>query len=97
MPVEEADLRVIMEQVPWVKEAPKIPGGYFTEREVSNAWNRIVFDDVDVRTAVDDAVMISNREITRKLEEFGYMEDGVMVRPYQVPTIEDVERWLRDE
>ena len=97
MPVEEADLRVIMEQVPWVKEAPKIPGGYFTEREVSNAWNRIVFDDVDVRTAVDDAVMVSNREITRKLEEFGYMENGVMIRPYQVPTMEDVERWLRDE
>lgn len=97
MPMEAADLNVIMEQVQWVKEAPKIPGGYFAEREVSNAWNRIVFDDIDVRTAVDDAVMISNREISRKLEEFGYMENGVMVRPYQVPTIEDVERWLRDE
>jgi ABC-type glycerol-3-phosphate transport system substrate-binding protein len=97
MPIEAADLEVILEQVQWVEEAPKIPGGYFTEREVSNAWNRIVFDDVDVRTAVDDAVMISNREIARKLEEFGYMEKGVMVKPYRVPSIEDVERWLRDE
>lgn len=97
MPIEGADLDVIMKQVEWVKEAPKIPGGYFTEREVSNAWNRIVFDDIDVRTAVDDAVMISNREIARKLEEFGYMDKGVMVKPYQVPTIEEVERWLRDE
>jgi len=97
MPIEAADLSVIMEQVKWVKEAPKIPGGYFTEREISNAWNKIVFDDMDVRTAVDDAVTISNREIARKLEEFGYMKDGVMVKPYQVPKIEDVERWLRDE
>ncbi|MDF2542338.1 MAG: transporter substrate-binding protein [Herbinix sp.] len=97
MPIEPADLEVIMEQVQWVKEAPKLPGGYFTEREVSNAWNKIVFDDVDVRTAVDDAVMISNREITRKLEEFGYMKNGEMVKPYLVPTIEDVERWLKDE
>lgn len=97
MPIEEADLSIIMEQVKWVKEAPKIPGGYFTEREISNAWNKIVFDDMDVRTAVDDAVTISNREIARKLEEFGYMKDGVMVKPYQVPRIEDVERWLRDE
>lgn len=97
MPIDAADLEVIMNQVQWVKEAPKIPGGYYAEREVSNAWNKIVFDDIDVRTAVDDAVMISNREITRKLEEFGYMEKGVMVKPYLVPTIEDVERWLRDE
>lgn len=97
MPIEPDNLEVIMEQVKWVKEAPKIPGSYFTEREVSNAWNKIVFDDVDVRTAVDDAVIISNREITRKLEEFGYLKNGVMIKPYQVPTIEDVERWLEDE
>jgi len=97
MPIDEDDLEVIMEQVKWIKEAPRIPGGYYTEREISNAWNKIVFDGFDVRTAVDDAVIISNRETTRKLEEFGYMKNGIMVKPYKVPTIEDVERWLQDE
>lgn len=93
MPLPQADIDVIKEQVQWIKEAPKIPGGYFTEREVSNAWNKIVFEGVDTRTAVEDAVMVANREIERKLEEFGYMKNGEMVRPYQVPTIEQIEGW----
>lgn len=97
MPLPVEDLAIMNEQVKWIKEAPKIPGGYFTEREVSNAWNRIVFDGVDVRTAIGDSTIISNREITRKLEEFGYMEDGIMVREYIIPTIEKVEGWVTDE
>ncbi len=97
MPIPQGDRDVILEQVKWVKEAPKIPGGYFTEREISNAWNKIVFDGVDVRTAVEDAVITTNREILRKLEEFGYVKDGKMIREYIVPTIEEVEGWLENE
>lgn len=97
MPIPQEDREIILEQLQWVKEAPKIPGGYFTEREVSNAWNKIVFDGVDVRAAVEDAAIVTNREILRKLEEFGYVKDGKMVREYIVPTIEEVEGWLENE
>jgi hypothetical protein len=64
------------------------------ERELSNAWNRIVFDGVNPRVAIDSSVLIVNREITRKMEEFGYLQDGVLVKEFKIPTIETVQRWM---
>jgi hypothetical protein len=66
------------------------------ERELSNAWNRIVFDGVNPRVAIDSAVITINREITRKMEEFGYLQNGVRVKQYAVPTIDTVKRWQED-
>jgi hypothetical protein len=34
-----------------------------------------------------------DREIKRKMEEFGYVKDGKMVKPYPIPTIEQVKSW----
>jgi hypothetical protein len=30
------------------------------------------------------------------MEEFGYLENGVVVKSFQVPTIETVEGWMED-
>jgi hypothetical protein len=64
------------------------------EREISNAWNRIVFDGVNPRVAIDNSMLIVNREIIRKMEEFGYLKDGAKVREFKIPTIETVKRWM---
>lgn len=82
--------QVILEQHAWAREPSKVPGGYMLERELSNIWNKIVFDGENTRTAVDDAVIRINREISRKLGEFGFTEF------YLVPTRENIEGWLRD-
>jgi len=29
-----------------------------------------------------------NREIRKKMEEFGYIQDGKVVRPYKIATVE---------
>ncbi|MBX3084360.1 MAG: extracellular solute-binding protein [Anaerolineae bacterium] len=87
---------VILEQWKWLQEPVRLPGSYMQERELSNVWNRIVFDGVNPRVAIDRSVIIINREITRKMEEFGYLKDGQRVRDYKIPTIETVTEWMKN-
>ncbi|MGH2542810.1 MAG: hypothetical protein ACRDIB_08435, partial [Ardenticatenaceae bacterium] len=74
----------------------KLPGSYMQERELSNVWNRIVFDGMNPRVAIDTAVVTINREITRKMEEFGYLENGVVVKEFRIPTIETIRGWMEE-
>jgi hypothetical protein len=46
--------------------------------------------------AIDNSVIIINREITRKMEEFGYLVNCVRVREFTIPTIETVESWMEN-
>lgn len=93
LPWPEEHKKTILAQWEYLKEVPKTPGSYMLEREISNIWNKIVFDGVNTREAIDDSVITINREITRKMEEFGYMKNGKIVRPYHIPTIEQVKEW----
>lgn len=92
IPQEHRD--VILEQWQWLQEPVRLPGSYMQERELYNIWSRIVFDGVNPRVAIDRSVTIINREITRKMEEFGYLRDGVQVREFRVPTIDLVLNWM---
>ncbi len=93
LPIPQEHKDVILEQWKWLQEPVRLPGSYMQERELSNAWNKIVFDGVNPRIAIDDAIRIINREITRKMEEFGYLENGVKVKDFKVPTIDTVREW----
>jgi len=93
-PISEHHREVILEQWKWLQEPVKLPGSYMQERELSNAWNKIVFDGVNPRVAIDESIIIINREITRKLEEFGYLQNGVKMKEFKIPTIETVENWM---
>jgi ABC-type glycerol-3-phosphate transport system substrate-binding protein len=85
---------IVLEQWNYALEASRIPGTYMVERELSNAWTNIVFLGMNPRQAIDEAVRISNREIIYKMAEFGYTFQGQVIKPYPVPTIENIERWL---
>ncbi|MFB1050997.1 extracellular solute-binding protein [Paraliobacillus sp. JSM ZJ581] len=91
-PQEHKD--VILQQWEYLREVPKAPYAYMVEREISNIWNQVVFDGENTRSATDDSVITIDREMRRKLEEFDYMKDGKVLKPYQIPTIEQVEGWL---
>jgi len=95
LPIPAAHRRVILEQWRWMREVAKAPGTYMLERELSNTWNRIVFNGANPRSAVDDAVITIDRELERKLEEFGYLSNGRVVKPYRIPDIATVESWAR--
>lgn len=93
--IPETHRNVILEQWEWMREPVRLPGSYMQERELSNIWNRIVFDGINARVAIDRSVITINREITRKMEEFGYLQDGVQVREFIIPTIEMVAGWMQ--
>lgn len=86
-----ADKKVIKEQWEWMREVPKVPGWYMLERELSNAWNSIVIDGENTRSVVENAVNTIDKELKRKLTEFGYLEGGKVVKPYKVTTLEYIE------
>ncbi|GGF27279.1 ABC transporter substrate-binding protein [Halobacillus andaensis] len=94
LPLPEEHKEVVLEQWEYMKEVPKTPYSYMVEREISNVWNKVVFDGENARASVDDSVILINREMRRKLEEFDYMDNGEVVKPYEIPTIEKVERWM---
>ncbi len=94
LPLKSAHKKVIMEQMKWMTEAPWVLGTYMLERELSNAYISVVVDGMDARRALDIAVKRINRETTRKLEEFGYSQNGVMVKDFPTPTAEIVQKYI---
>ena len=90
MPSEYKD--IVLKQWEYGLEASRIPGAYMVEREISNAWTKIVFDGTNARIALDEAVRISNREILYKMAEFGYYQGDT----YPVPSIYTIDNWLTE-
>ncbi len=87
---------VIFNQWKYGIEAARIPGTYMVERSISNAWSQIVFNGSNPRLALDEAVRVSNREIRYKMTEFGYVKDGQVVKEYIVPSIYNIDQWLKE-
>ena len=88
------DKKVILEQWSYLKEVAKIPGSYIIEREISNIYNQVVFQDKNLRSTVSDSVIKMNKEIRRKMIEFGYMDEyGNKIRQYNYPSAESIEKW----
>lgn len=92
LPWDSDDKEVILEQLEWTLEAPRALASYMVERELSDAYNLVVLGakSSTVREALDNAQKNIKRETQRKLEEFGYIENGVTVKEYEVPTVEKV-------
>ena len=77
-----------------LKEVAKIPGSYIIEREISNIWNQVVFNDANLRSTISDSIIKQDKEISRKMQEFGYMdEQGKVIKTYIYPTAETVKKW----
>ncbi|PGS48759.1 extracellular solute-binding protein [Bacillus sp. AFS041924] len=93
-PLPVGHKKVILEQWKYLMEVPKTPGAYMIEREISNSWNKVVFNGANLRASIDDSTIIVDREIRRKMEEFGYMKDGKVVKPYILPRLETVKKWV---
>ena len=90
--------REIKEQVAiaakWSRIPAVLPGSYVVERELSNIWNKVVIDRMDVRVAVSESVDKMNRELYRKYREFGFVEEGTTNSSYVVPNNSNISRWV---
>jgi uncharacterized membrane protein YvbJ len=87
LPIPSEHKQVIIKQTDYMTEVPWVPGTYMVERELSNAYNSVVIDGMSVRRAMDTAVKRVDREISRKLEEFGYTKDGETIRDFVTPNV----------
>lgn len=65
------DLKQLQAQLEEVCVVPEIPGGYFTERHVKNAFYAVYNSNEDPRETLEDYVKTINNEITNKRIEFG--------------------------
>lgn len=93
-PLDNADKKIILEQIKWLRDVPRTPGQYMLERGLSNIWNTVTFDGTPVRVAIDRELIIINREIERKMIEFGFLDnEGNVLKPY---TIRDVD-WIQEQ
>lgn len=95
LPWETEDKLVVLSFARNVVDVARVPGTYLLEREMSNAFNDITVNGKNEQTRIDKAVKTINRELRRKLEEFGYIDaDGKVLREYPIPTVETVKKLL---
>lgn len=74
---------IIFEQLEHQKETVRHPANYMAEREVSNIWNSVVVDGENLQETIDKAEIVVNREIIRKMQEFGFVDsDGKSINNY---------------
>ncbi|HEY8499862.1 MAG TPA: extracellular solute-binding protein, partial [Clostridia bacterium] len=78
LPWPARDFNTLMSQFEWIKGIPQVPGGYFSWRNVNNAFYRVVISETDQRKqqmqpreALTEYVRYINEEITFKRKEFG--------------------------
>ena len=91
LPVDNAHKEVILQFAKNVIDVARVPGTYMLEREMSNAFNAIVVDGDSAQSRIDEAVKVIDREMKRKLEEFGYIDsEGNTIQDYVIPDINSI-------
>lgn len=85
----------VAEAARWSRIPAITPGSYIVEREISNIWNKVVIEKINVRVAVNQSIPKINRELSRKFEEFKYLKNGIIVKEYIVPTNDNIQNWVK--
>lgn len=80
------------------KENLQHPASYIVEREISNAFTNATVNGDTVIEALDASKLVADREIMRKLKEFGYVDsDGKLLRDYPIQVMEDIKDKLKEQ
>lgn len=98
MSYTQEDKATILEQWESQKEITYHPANYMIERETSDIWNGVVVDNESMVEEIDRAVLVTNRELIRKLQEFGFCDkDGNMIKNYSMNAYADLQRLLAEQ
>lgn len=65
------ELDILKAQQKYIVEIPEVPGGYYTSRNLDNAFRNVVFSQENYREALIEQNVATNSEIHRKRKEFG--------------------------
>lgn len=75
LPWPSKDYEALMDQAKWLAGIPQVPGGYYSWRNINNAFYRVVSAEdknkMQPREALTDFVRYINDEINFKRKEFG--------------------------
>lgn len=89
LPWKRQDAEVILKQWSWYKDIPNVPGGYYLDREINNAWIRSVVKTDNYMSSLEQAVRDINRELLRKQQEFGFVDaQGNRLKPLGIPVVD---------
>ncbi|BBH18990.1 ABC transporter substrate-binding protein [Paenibacillus baekrokdamisoli] len=88
LPWPDEEKKAISKQWQWFQEMPNVPGGYFTQRELTFAWNRTVLNGENPHESLEKAIFEINRELERKQREFNFVDkNGHVLKTFRVPTL----------
>ena len=74
------------------------PASYIVEREISNAFTNVTVNGDTVIEALDASKLVADREIMRKLKEFGYVDkEGNLLKNYPIEVMQDIEAKLQEQ
>ncbi len=80
------------------KENVQHPANYIVERELSNAFTNAVVNGDTVIEALEFSKNTADREIKRKLKEFGYCDnEGNIIKDYPTQVMRDIENRLKEQ
>lgn len=97
LPYPESHKQIVLEQWENQKENLRHPAMYMVERELSNIWLNVVINSDTLVTEIDRATIEANREILRKLQEFGYYDDEKnVIKNYPMMTYEQLVALLEE-
>lgn len=73
-----SDMEALLEQYQWVNGIPQVPGGYYSWRNVNNAFYTVTTDtdNASPREELMDKVVLINEELIYKWEEFELVSTG---------------------
>lgn len=73
-----SDMEALLEQYAWVRGIPQVPGGYYSWRNVNNAFYTVTTDTdfASPREELMDKVVLINQELNYKWEEFELVSTG---------------------
>lgn len=80
------------------KENLQHPASYIVEREISNAFTNATVNGDTLIEALDASKLVADREIMRKLKEFGYVDSaGNLLKDYPIEVMQDIEAKLAEQ
>ena len=97
MSYSQEDKKIIMEQWEQQREITYHPANYMIERQTSDVWNKVVVEHQSMVENIDRATLVTNRELLRKLEEFGFCDsEGNMLKNYSMNAYADLQARLKE-
>ncbi len=83
--IDTVDKQLIIESLDWITDMVRNPGQYMVERSISNIWTATVLTGNPLRVEIESNVITMNREISRKMQEFGYIDSqGNVLKEYYI-------------